>query len=86
MDYPDDLNHLIREFTPRARHVLELAQEEAIRFNHDYVGTEHLLLGLLALNEGVAVSVLKGMDLNLDKLRLEVERSFGGQEIVCNYY
>ena len=79
MDYPDDLNHLIREFTPRARHVLELAQEEAIRFNHDYVGTEHLLLGLLALNEGVAVSVLKGMDLNLDKLRLEVERSFGGQ-------
>ena len=79
MDYPDDLNHLIKEFTPRARHVLELAQKEAIRLNHDYVGTEHLLLGLIAMNEGVAVAVLKSMDLNLDKLRLEVERSFGGQ-------
>ncbi|MBE6405742.1 MAG: ATP-dependent Clp protease ATP-binding subunit [Lentisphaerae bacterium] len=79
MEYPDDLNHLLRELTPRARHVLELAQNEAVRFNHDYVGTEHLLLGLIALNDGVAVSVLKSMGLNLDKLRLEVERSFGGQ-------
>ena len=79
MDYPDDLNHLLREFTPRAKHVLELAQQEAIRLNHDYVGTEHLLLGLISMNDGVAVSVLRGLDLNLDKLRLEVERSFGGQ-------
>ncbi|MBQ9770228.1 MAG: hypothetical protein IJW23_00230, partial [Lentisphaeria bacterium] len=70
MDYPDDLNHLLREFTPRAKHVLELAQQEAIRLNHDYVGTEHLLLGLISMNDGVAVSVLRGLDLNLDKLRL----------------
>ena len=78
MEYPDDLNHLIKQFTPRARHVLELAQAEAERFNHDYVGTEHLILGLISLNDGVAVSVMKGLGLNLDKLRLEVERSFGG--------
>ena len=79
MDHPDDLNSLMKEFTPRAKHVLLLAQKEAERFNHDYVGTEHLLLGLIALNEGVAVSVLKNMDLNLEKLRLEVERTFGGK-------
>ena len=79
MDYPEDLNHILREFTPRAKHVLELAQQEAVRLNHDYVGTEHLLLGLISMNDGVAVSVLRNLDLNLDKLRLEVERSFGGQ-------
>ncbi len=67
----------MKNFTPRAKHVLVLAQKEAERFNHDYVGTEHLLLGLLALGEGVAVSVLKSMDLNLDQLRLEVEKLCG---------
>ncbi len=63
--------------TPRARQILLLAKQEAERFNHDYVGTEHLLLGILALNEGVAVSVLKSMGLNLELLRLEVEKSCG---------
>ncbi|MEG2076568.1 MAG: Clp protease N-terminal domain-containing protein, partial [Victivallaceae bacterium] len=58
-------------------HVLVLARREALRFNHDYIGTEHILLGILALGEGVAVEVLKGMDLNLDKLRLEVEKACG---------
>ena len=62
-------------FTPRAQHVLVLAQKEAERFNHDFVGTEHLLLALLAFNEGVAVEVLRKMGLNLDELRLEVEKS-----------
>ena len=82
MDQSDDLNQLMKDFTPRAKHVLMLAQQEAERLNHDYVGTEHLLLGLISLNEGVAVSVLKTLDLNLNKLRLEVERSFGmGGEI-----
>ncbi|OGV50468.1 MAG: NDP-hexose 4-ketoreductase [Lentisphaerae bacterium GWF2_44_16] len=67
----------LKNFTPRAKNVLVLAQKEAERFNHDYVGTEHLLLGLIALGEGVAVSVLKSMGLNLDKLRLEVEKQSG---------
>ena len=60
--------------TPRARQILLLAKQEAERFNHDYIGTEHLLLGILALNEGVAVNVLKSMGLNLELLRLEVEK------------
>jgi len=67
----------MKNFTPRAKHVLVLAQKEAERFNHDYVGTEHLLLGLIVLGEGVAVSVLKSMDLNLDQLRLEMEKLCG---------
>ena len=79
MDYPEDLDHIVRFFTPRAKHVLKLAQQESARLNHDCVGTEHLLLGLISMNDGVAVSVLRSMDLNLDKLRLEVERSFRGQ-------
>ena len=56
--------------TPRARQILLLAKQEAERFNHDYIGTEHLLLGILALNEGVAVNVLKSLGLNLQQLRL----------------
>ncbi len=63
--------------TPRARQSLVLAKNEARRLNHDYIGTEHLLLGLLALGEGVAVEVLKAMGLNLQQLRLEVEKSSG---------
>ena len=67
-------------FTPRARQVMLLAKRESMRFNHGYVGTEHLLLGLLALGEGVAVSVLQEHGLNLDNLRLEVEKSCGQGE------
>jgi len=67
----------MNNFTPRSKQVLMLAQKEAIRFNHDYVGTEHLLLGLISLGQGVAVAVLKSMGLNLEKLRLEVEKQSG---------
>ena len=67
----------INNFTPRAKRVLYLAQNEAKRLNHDYIGTEHILLGLLATNEGVAIEVLKSMNLNLAKLRLEVEKAVG---------
>ena len=63
--------------TPRARQILLLAKQEAERFNHDRIGTEHLLLGILALNEGVAVNVLKSLGLNLAQLRLEVEKVCG---------
>ena len=73
---PDGFDKL----TPRARQVLMLAKRESMRFNHGYVGTEHLLLGLLALGEGVAVEVMREKGLNLDALRLEVEKSCGQGE------
>lgn len=64
--------------TPRARQILILANQEAERLNHDHVGTVHLLLGILALGDGVAVEVLKSVGVNLKQLRLEVEKSFSG--------
>jgi len=64
-------------FTPRAQRALQLARKEADNFNHPYVGTEHVLLGLIALEEGVAVSVLQQMGVSLEKVRLEVERAVG---------
>ncbi|MBP7275649.1 MAG: ATP-dependent Clp protease ATP-binding subunit [Kiritimatiellae bacterium] len=67
----------MNNFTPRAQQVLKLAQQEAERFNHGYVGTEHLLLGLAALGEGVAVIVLQKMGVDLETLRLEVEKAVG---------
>ena len=60
--------------TPRAKRVIELAIDEARRLGHDYIGTEHLLLGLLREGEGVAAGVLESMGVNLDKVRREVIR------------
>jgi len=67
----------MNNFTPRAQQVLQLARQEAERFNHGYIGTEHLLLGLAALGQGVAVNVLQKMNIDLDTLRLEVEKAVG---------
>lgn len=67
----------MNNFTPRAQQVLALAKKEADRFNHNYVGTEHLLLGLIKLGQGVAVNVLQKMNLDLDTVRLEVENQVG---------
>ncbi len=67
----------MNNFTPRAQQVLQLARKEADRFNHGYVGTEHLLLGLIALGQGVAVNVLQRMGVNLDTVRREVEKAVG---------
>ena len=64
-------------FTPRAQRAIQLATEEARRFNHPYIGTEHLLLGLVALGEGVAVAVLEKLGIALDDVRLAVERKVG---------
>lgn len=64
-------------FTPRAQKVIELGRQEADRFNHAYIGTEHLLLGIIALSEGVAVAVLEQMDVSLENVRLEVEKMVG---------
>ncbi|MDP3142378.1 MAG: ATP-dependent Clp protease ATP-binding subunit [Candidatus Omnitrophota bacterium] len=65
---------MFNRFTERARKVIILAKEEARRFNHDYIGTEHLLLGLIREGEGVAAAVLQKMSLNLETIRLEVEK------------
>src|SRR6186997_345975 len=64
-------------FTPRAQQVLALARKEADRFNHNFVGTEHLLLGLIKLGQGVAVNVLQKLGLDLETVRMEVEKQVG---------
>jgi ATP-dependent Clp protease ATP-binding subunit ClpC len=63
------------DFTPRAKSVLGLAKKEATRFNYDFIGTEHLLLGLVKLRQGVAHDVLLKMGINLEILRGEVEHA-----------
>ncbi|MFZ5805695.1 MAG: ATP-dependent Clp protease ATP-binding subunit [Verrucomicrobiota bacterium] len=67
----------MNNFTPRAQQVLALARKEAERFNHNYVGTEHILLGLIKLGQGVAVNVLQKMGLDLETVRMEVEKQVG---------
>ncbi|MFC1644134.1 Clp protease N-terminal domain-containing protein, partial [Candidatus Omnitrophota bacterium] len=61
-------------FTERARKVILLAKEEAKRFSHDYIGTEHILLGLVKEGEGVAAAVLSSLGMDSDNIRLEVEK------------
>jgi ATP-dependent Clp protease ATP-binding subunit ClpC len=65
---------MFNRFTERARKVILLAKEEAKRFNHDYIGTEHILLGLIREGEGVAAAVLQNLGLSSDQIRLEVEK------------
>jgi Clp amino terminal domain, pathogenicity island component len=77
----NDKNFIVPEypsnFTPMAQEVLNLAHTEASRLHHHFVGTEHLLLGLLKLGRGVAVNVLQKMDLKLDAVRMEIENLVG---------
>ncbi len=61
-------------FTDRARKVMGLARQEAQRFNHQYIGTEHILLGLIQEGSGVAANVLRNLDVDPDKIRQEVEK------------
>jgi len=73
----DQLNREFRMFerlTDRARKVMALANQEAQRFNHEYIGTEHILLGLVKEGSGVGANVLKNLDIDLRKVRLEVEK------------
>jgi len=65
---------MYERFTDRARKVMQLALQEAQRFNHEYIGTEHILLGLIKEGSGVAANVLKNLDMDLRKVRLEVEQ------------
>ncbi|HHT9117050.1 MAG TPA: ATP-dependent Clp protease ATP-binding subunit [Candidatus Hypogeohydataceae bacterium YC38] len=62
------------KFTDRARKVMALAREEARRYNHEYIGTEHILLGLVKEGSGVAATVLQNLDIELKKIRMEVEK------------
>ncbi len=81
VDQTDKPAFMMNNFTPRAQQVLALARKEADRFNHNYVGTEHLLLGLIKLGQGVAVNVLQKLGLDLETVRMEVEKHVGsGQE------
>src|ERR671936_326889 len=70
-------NDRFDKFTERARKVLTLAQEEATRFNHNYIGTEHLLLGLVREGEGVAAQVLRSLGVELNRVRSAVEFIIG---------
>ena len=68
---------VMNNFTPRAQETLALARKEACRFHHNFVGTEHLLLGLIRLGQGTAVSVLGKLGLDLETVGLEVEKQVG---------
>ena len=68
---------MFERFTDRARRVVVLAQEEAKMLNHNYIGTEHLLLGLIREGEGVAARVLENLGVDLAKVRTQVIRMLG---------
>jgi ATP-dependent Clp protease ATP-binding subunit ClpA len=72
-----DNSESLGNFTPRAQQVLALARRQADRFQHHFVGTEHLLLGLIELGQGTAVNVLWSMGLDLETVRAEVEKQVG---------
>jgi len=74
---PTPTEETLSNFTPRAQQVLALSRKEADRLHHNFVGTEHLLLGLIALGQGVAVNVLQKMGLDLETVRMEVEKQVG---------
>ncbi len=81
------ISESLNNFTPRAQQVLALSRREADRFNHNFVGTEHLLLGLIALGQGCAVNVLKRLGLDLETARAEVEKQVGtgpDQKMISN--
>ena len=65
-------------FTPRAKKVLELALREALSLGHNYIGTEHILLGLVRESEGVAARILNDLDADADRIRQEVMRVLSG--------
>src|SRR4051794_26965595 len=68
---------LFERFTDRARRVVVLAQEEARLLNHNYIGTEHILLGLIREGEGIAAKALEQLDISLERVRTDVERRIG---------
>jgi ATP-dependent Clp protease ATP-binding subunit ClpC len=78
------LGAVFERFTERARQVVVLAQDEARALNHNYIGTEHILLGLLREEEGVAARVLESLDVTVEEVRAQIERVVGrGDEITA---
>ncbi len=69
------------KFSNRVKEVISLSREEALRLGHDYIGTEHLLLGMIREGEGVAISLLKKLGVSLDELRLSIEQATKGTAI-----
>jgi ATP-dependent Clp protease ATP-binding subunit ClpA len=74
MSLPSGENPMYQNFTAQARQVMELANEEAVGFNHEYVGTEHLLLGLIRLDSGMAAEVVKDLGIDAVCIRREIEK------------
>ena len=66
------------KFSPRVKDVITYSREEALRLSHDYIGTEHLLLGLIREGEGMAIKFLKSLNVNLVELRKSVENAVKG--------
>ena len=66
------------KFSNRVKEVISLSREEALRLGHDYIGTEHLLLGMIREGEGVAISLLKKLGISLDELRASIEQATRG--------
>jgi len=64
-------------FTERGKKVVQLAHREALRLGHDVIGTEHLLLGILAEGEGVAVQAMESLGVNLEEMKARIEDAFG---------
>ena len=71
-------------YTPRAKKVIELSMDEARKLHHNFVGTEHILLGLIRENEGVAARVFANLDLNITKARAQVVKALGSPEMSNN--
>src|SRR5919109_1071023 len=71
---PEETQRMFKRFTERARRVIILAREEAERHHHEYLGTEHILLGMLKDGGGIAITVLQKAGLSIDQIRMEVER------------
>ena len=66
------------KFSPRVKDVIQYSKEEAVRLGHEYIGTEHLLLGLIREGEGMAIKILKSLNINLGELRKSVEGAVRG--------
>src|SRR3546814_9223180 len=78
---------MFERFTDRARRVVVLAQEEARMLSHNYIGTEHILLGLIHEGEGVAAKALESLDISLEAVRAQVEEIIGqGQQAPIGHH
>src|SRR5215207_10528132 len=80
----EQVTDVFERFTERARQVVVLAQEEARQLKHNYIGTEHILLGLLREEEGLAARVLESLDITVERVRSQVVRIVGsGEEVTA---